>query len=62
MDISGYTHTITVNLDGDTVRDAVTDCIRRLSELSPVLPDVTAADAGKHLVINNRLKWEVQRR
>jgi hypothetical protein len=60
MDMSEYIRTIIVNLDGETVRDAVTDCIRRLSELSPVLPDVTAADAGKHLVINGQLKWKVQ--
>jgi hypothetical protein len=60
MDMSEYIRTIIINLDGETVRDAVTDCIRRLSELSPVLPDVTAADAGKHLVINGQLRWEVQ--
>ena len=60
MDMSEYVRTIIINLDGETVRDAVTDCIRRLSELSPVLPDVTAADAGKHFVINDQLKWEVR--
>lgn len=59
MSIDDYIQTIAVNLDGETVRDAVADALILLAQLSPILPPVTAADEGKRLTVSDTLTWEV---